>query len=168
MPLDAREDDDHPELLGQHVNRLPEPLGAVAGRERLGSAWTCIGFSVRLERFAAIGRTIPIDGEPPGHACQPRAEPRPIAQLPEVAVRFGERLLRHVLGILALAQNAIGDPERQRRRLHEPGLEFPLELAVHAYEAAGQPVRTLMHRHAFILARRRPGPGGSGQGGKGR
>ena len=76
-------------------------------------------------------------------------------------------LLEHVFGVLAMPQHAIGDPERQRRGFHEAGLELAVQLVIHAYKAANQPVHALMHRIAFILARRRRGAGGS-VGGKGR
>ena len=46
-----------------------------------------------------------------------------------------------------MPQHAIRDAEGQRGRLDEPGLELLLELLIHAYDAAGQPIRESMHPH---------------------
>ena len=96
------------------------------------------------DRAAAVA-SLPVQGEAPGHAHQPRAEPLAVAKVREASVGFDECLLRHVLGVLPLPQHAVGDAKGQRGRLDEPGLEFLLELLIHAYDPAGQPVRDLMH-----------------------
>ena len=122
----------------------------------------------QFDLLAAMGGAAAIDGEPPGHSRQPGAEPVPIAKLPEVAIGLREGLLRDVLGILAMPQHAVGDAERQRRGLDEAGLELAVQLVIHPYEAANQPVHALMHRIAFIVARRRRAAGGSVSGAGGR
>src|SRR6185436_11949754 len=99
-------------------------------------------------RFAGRAATVaplPVDGEAPGHAHQPRAKPLAVPKVAEAAVGFDERLLRHVLGVLPVPQHAIRDAEGQRGRFDEPGLELLLELLIHAYDAAGKPVREPMH-----------------------
>jgi len=71
-----------------------------------------------------------------------------------------------VFGILAMPQHAVGDPERQRRGLNETDLELAVQLVVHAYKAANQPLHTFMHVIAPILAGRLARPDGSGAGGE--
>src|SRR5438270_775367 len=83
----------------------------------------------------------------------PSAESVAIAKLPEVSIGLRKGLLGDVFCILAMAQDAVSDAERQGRGFDEPGLELAVQLVIHAYEAANQPVRTLMHGDAFILAR---------------
>src|SRR5262249_19535536 len=99
----------------------------------------------------------PIEREPPGDPHQPGAEALAIAQLREAAIRLDERFLRDVLGVLPLAQDAIGDAECERRRFHQPGLEFLLEGAIHGYDASdavtGVPIHCVYSRQDAALRR---------------
>jgi hypothetical protein len=57
-----------------------------------------------------------IDREAPGHPDEPGAKCAAIAQAREAAVSLDEGLLRDFLGILALADDAIGDSDDSRSR----------------------------------------------------
>ena len=69
-----------------------------------------------------------IERDPPGHTHQPAAESIAVAQLCEPAMGAGEGLLGGVLRVLVLPEDAVGHPERQRRRICEPGLELTVRL----------------------------------------
>src|SRR6185503_17268946 len=75
----------------------------------------------------AIG-ALPIERHAPRHAHEPRPEALAIPQLIETAIGLGEGLLRNILSVLAVAQDAIGDTNRERRRLDKARLEFPRQL----------------------------------------
>jgi hypothetical protein len=65
--------------------------------------------------------------------------------------RSGRPSDKPCLRILALAQDAEGDPERQGRRVGEASLEFLLERLVHGYEP--EPVRQVIRHGSAISGR---------------
>jgi hypothetical protein len=93
---------------------------------------------------AAI-RPPPVDCQPPRHPDEPGFEPIAIPKLREAPVRFRERLLGNILGILPVPQHAVGDAERQGRRLAKAILELSFEILVQGHESPGIPARPLIH-----------------------
>src|SRR5690606_41706691 len=69
----------------------------------------------------------PVEGHAPGRADQPGSEPLAIAQLPEAAVGPRQGFLRNVVRVLPVPEHAVGDAERKRPRVAQPGLELLLE-----------------------------------------
>ena len=62
------------------------------------------GSTSRLSRASAPPvRALPIERHAPRHPHEPGPEPVAVAQLAEAAIRLGERLLRDVLGVFAIA-----------------------------------------------------------------
>ena len=74
------------------------------------------------------------------------AEPGAVAELPKAAIRPRERFLGDVLGVLALAENAVGHPEREGRGLDEAGLELARQLVSFHLGAAREGCRCLHPR----------------------
>jgi hypothetical protein len=107
------------------------------------SCWTRRGV---FPHFTPAIVPLTIDRQAPCHPDEPCAEPLAIAKLAEAAIRLDERFLRDILGVLPVPQHPVSDPERERGRLDEPGLEFPLERLIHGYEATSQPDSLVMHR----------------------
>src|SRR6266542_160762 len=142
--LDGRKDDRDPELCRQPVDRFPEMRRAIPRDGVL------LHRRERRRRHRLFARRAPpigspsIDRQAPGHAHQPRAESLAIPQLAEAAVGPYERFLRDVFGVLPVVEHAVGDAERQRRRLVQPRLEFSVKPRVDAHEAF-EAVRPLIH-----------------------
>ena len=99
--------------------------GATAGLPARHGSWN--GRRSVLASRATPVAPLPVEGEAPGHAHQPRPKPIAVAQVAEAAVRLDERLLRHVLSVLPVPQHAVRDAEGQRGRFDEPGLELLLK-----------------------------------------
>ncbi len=108
------------------------------GRLRLGRG------RILARHPASVGAPA-IDSQAPGHPREPGSEPIPIAELAEAAERAGEGVLRHLLGVGAVAQHAVGDAEGQPGRIADALLEFAIEAGVSAHEAVGPTANPLMH-----------------------
>ena len=155
VAFDAREHNHDPELFGKPVDRTPQ-LGCttafVDGLLR-GRLWCGRPGVSQFPRRAAPVRAPPVDCQPPRHPNEPRPESIAIAKLRERAIRTREGLLRDVFSVFRMAEDAVGDPHRERRRLDQPRLEFLFERPVQAaYDAAaaGQPVHELMHAVSLL------------------
>jgi hypothetical protein len=100
-----------------------------------------LGIAVRPPPVGALA----IDCKPPRQPNEPRAKRSPVAQPPEVAMRFDERVLRDVFRILALPQHTIRDSKGERRRFDEQPLEFEVELVRHGCQSVGKAVNVFLH-----------------------
>jgi hypothetical protein len=102
-------------------------------------------FGAAISGLASPVGSLPIDGQPPRQAHQPRAEPIAVAQLTEVPIRLDERFLSHVFGVLPVAQHAVRHTKGESGGFNQARFEFPVEPFVHVHEAAGEAVRSAMH-----------------------
>ena len=78
----------------------------------------------RLVGAPAPGAALAVDGGAEGRAHQPALEGAAVAQRAVGPVRADVALLGHVLGLLAVAQDAEGHPEGQTGELGHPRLEL--------------------------------------------
>src|SRR5262249_23265934 len=91
-----------------------------------------------------------------------------VSQLVELPIGLSERLLRHVLGILPMAQHAVGHAKRQGGRVGQPELELAAEVFNVRHEPPGQAGGVFMHPsspYKTVLRRSRLevlDPGGQG------
>jgi hypothetical protein len=104
----------------------------------------CFGFRC-FARDPPPVRPLPIECQPPRHPRQPGSETASIAELREASKRLCKRLLGHILGVLPVSEHAVREPERQRRRVGQPRFEFPLEVVIHVWSGAGDPVDVPSH-----------------------
>jgi hypothetical protein len=90
-----------------------------------------------LPRGAAQIRAPAVDGQPPREAHQPGAEAIALAELAEALMSLDERLLRDVLGVFPMTQDAVRDAKDERGRLGEGRLELQFEVVgwVRAFRA---------------------------------
>ena len=124
---------------------------------------------LELTHRAPPVRPLTIQRQPPGHPHQPGAKPFAIPKLPEAAVGFDERLLGNILGVLTMSEDGKRDPEGERGRLGQAHLELALDILLHSYQPARQPIDVLVHRFITTcgndylphVARRRPRVAGS-------
>lgn len=126
VPVDTRQHQDDPQLVGQGIDRLPD------FRQAAG-LWVPedLGVCVALHLFAGEASHVSlssIEGSAKGHADEPGAEPAAIAQLAKAPEGLGEDLLRDVFGVLPMAEHAIRHPERQRLTVPQAGFELLFEV----------------------------------------
>ena len=100
----------------------------------------------RLPRQAPAIASLAVERQTPRHPHQPGPEPLAVAELVEAAVRLDERFLRDILGVLPMAQHAVGHAKRQRRGFDQPRLELAFQRrVVHRDGPAGQSICEAMH-----------------------
>ena len=118
---------DEPQLLRQRVDRAPQSRRPFC-RDRLILETDAAGRRPhRSSRTTGAYRPAG-DRAPAATSCAPaRRGTVAIPQLREPPIGAGERLLRHVLGILLVPDDAVGHAERQRGRVGQPRLELPVD-----------------------------------------
>ena len=145
VPLNRAQHDDDPQLFRQRIDRAPELLRSLARQREVLGRRDVGHLDVLLARGPAPIRAPSVDRQAPGHPDEPGLETVAIPELGEAPVGLCERLLRDVLGILAVPQHAIGDAERKGCRLPQPILELSFEILVQRHESPGIPAGPLIH-----------------------
>lgn len=129
VSFDPGEDDDHAQLLGKRVDRVPEVHSALTVDGHFLDAGLGGSVDDLFTHEAAAVAALAVDSHPPGGPDEPRAEALAVPQLPEAAIRLRQRVLRDVLGVFPVPEHAVRDPERQCAGIPEAFLELAREVS---------------------------------------
>jgi hypothetical protein len=114
MFLNAGQNSNDPQFLGQSINRRPQTIGSLAGRQMVRG---CFGASIRgrdrLPGSPSLTGAAMVESQTPCDSNQPCAEAMPFAQTGKVPVSLRKRFLRDILGVFTMPQHAVGNAERQ-------------------------------------------------------
>ncbi len=133
MSFDVDEHDHESKLFWQGIDGSPQPCGTIAfdhGVLLVASCCAKIGLALFADQAPSI-IPLPVEREAPGDPNEPRPKAAAIAQTMEVTVGLDEGVLRHIFGILPMAQHGERDAESEPRGLSQLRLELSLEVCIH-------------------------------------